>query len=82
MTGVRAIVIGLDIGTARIKAIGFGLDGGELAEVERPTPWTTHGDQAEMDPGELAEIVRDTVASVPLAIAGAGGERFAWLPSA
>lgn len=68
-------MIGLDIGTARIKALGFGLDGDALAEVERPTPWSTHGDQAEMDPGELAEIVRDTVASVPLAIEEAGGER-------
>jgi sugar (pentulose or hexulose) kinase len=71
----RPILIGLDIGTARIKALGLGLDGHELAEVERPTPWSTDGDQAEMDPGELADIIRDTVASVPLAIERAGGER-------
>ncbi len=58
MSGERPILIGLDIGTARIKALGLGLDGDELAEVERPTPWSTDGDQAEMDPGELAEIIR------------------------
>ena len=47
----------------------------ELAEVERPTPWSADGSQAEMDPGESAEIIRDTVASLPLAIERALGGR-------
>jgi sugar (pentulose or hexulose) kinase len=71
----RPIVIGLDIGTARIKALGLGLDGEELADAERPTPWTRDGSQAEMDPGELANIVRETISSVPLEIERADGHR-------
>ena len=61
----RPILIGVDIGTARIKALGLGLDGRELAQVEHPTPWTHTGNQAEMDPAELAGLIRATVAAIP-----------------
>jgi len=71
----RPILIGLDLGTARIKALGVGLDGEALAEVERATPWTTAGTQAEMDPRELASIVLETIISVPCEIERVDGER-------
>jgi sugar (pentulose or hexulose) kinase len=67
----RPILIGVDIGTARVKALGLALDGRELAQVEHPTPWTRSGDQAEMDPAELADMVRATVAAIPAAVARA-----------
>jgi sugar (pentulose or hexulose) kinase len=69
----RPILIGLDIGTARIKALGVGLAGEQLAEVERPTPWRTDGVQAEMDPRELADLIVQTVIAVALEAAQAGG---------
>jgi sugar (pentulose or hexulose) kinase len=63
------ILIGVDIGTARVKALGLALDGSELAQVEHATPWTRNGNQAEMDPGELAALVQATVAAIPAEIA-------------
>jgi sugar (pentulose or hexulose) kinase len=63
------ILIGVDIGTARVKALGLALDGGELAQVEHATPWTRNGNQAEMDPGELAALLQATVAAIPAEIA-------------
>ena len=63
------ILIGVDIGTARVKALGLALDGSELAQVEYATPWTRNGNQAEMDPGELAALVQATVAAIPAEIA-------------
>ena len=58
MTAARPavpILVGVDIGTARIKALGLGLDGRELAQVEHPTPWLRNGSDAEMDPGRARE---------------------------
>jgi sugar (pentulose or hexulose) kinase len=65
------ILIGVDIGTARVKALGLGLDGSELAQVEHPTPWVRDGNQAEMDPAELAGLIRATVAAIPAEVARA-----------
>jgi sugar (pentulose or hexulose) kinase len=65
------VLIGLDIGTTRIKALGLGLDGRELAELEHPTPWTRAGSQAEMDPSALATLIRETVA-IPRELARGG----------
>ena len=63
------ILIGVDIGTARVKALGLALDGSELAQVEHATPWTRNGNQAEIDPGELAALLQATVAAIPAEIA-------------
>jgi sugar (pentulose or hexulose) kinase len=67
----RPILIGVDIGTARIKALGLGLDGSELALVEQATPWARTGNQAEMDPAELAGLIRAIVAAIPAEVARA-----------
>ena len=42
-----------------------GLDGSELAQIERPTPWIEDGRHAELDPGRpWHQLVRETVAAV------------------
>jgi sugar (pentulose or hexulose) kinase len=66
------ILVGVDIGTARIKALGLGLGGEELAQVEHPTPWLRNGSGAEMDPAELASVILASVAAIPLEAARAG----------
>jgi sugar (pentulose or hexulose) kinase len=58
------ILLGVDIGTARVKAVAFGLEGGELAHVNQPTPWVKDGANIEMDPEELARVIRAVVAEV------------------
>lgn len=71
MRSALPILLGVDVGTARVKAIAAGLDGGELAHVEQPTPWVHHGANVEMDPEEFARVVRAVVAEVAFK-AGAG----------
>ena len=61
-----AMLVGLDLGTARVKALGLRLDGSELAQAEQPTPWIHDGRHAELDPGAVAQLVRETVAAVAL----------------
>ncbi|MDX6410661.1 MAG: hypothetical protein QOE91_177 [Gaiellaceae bacterium] len=59
-----SILIGVDVGTARVKAVAVGLEGGEVAHVDQPTPWVKHGVDIEMDPEELARVIRAVVADV------------------
>jgi sugar (pentulose or hexulose) kinase len=54
------VVVGVDVGTTRVKAVAFGLDGSELAVAARPTPWVTRGVTVEVD----AEVLADTAATV------------------
>lgn len=51
------VVVGIDAGTTRVKALAVDLAGRVLAEAARPTPWTRSGAEAQMDPDELIEIV-------------------------
>jgi sugar (pentulose or hexulose) kinase len=57
-------VLGLDVGTTRIKGLLLGLDGVTLAEADRPTPWVTDAAGTHADPAALAETARDVVAQV------------------
>jgi sugar (pentulose or hexulose) kinase len=66
------ILIGVDIGTARVKALGLALDGTELVQVEHPTPWLRSGTDAELDPIALGSLIQATVAAIPVAAARAG----------
>jgi sugar (pentulose or hexulose) kinase len=66
------ILVGVDIGTARIKALGLALDGRELAQVEHPTPWLRTGAHAELDPAHLGSLIRATVAAIPVEAERAG----------
>jgi sugar (pentulose or hexulose) kinase len=55
------ILLGVDVGTTRVKAVAVELDGNELAHVDRATPWAKHGLAVEMDPKELAHAIRAVV---------------------
>ncbi len=75
-------LIGLDVGTTRVKAVAFDLDGTVLATADLPTPWRRvdgtpgHGPGGvEMVPAELAASIRAVVrrACAPLARAAGLG---------
>ena len=48
------LVVGLDVGTTRVKALAVGLDGTVVAEHAIETPWVHRGAEAEVDPALLA----------------------------
>jgi sugar (pentulose or hexulose) kinase len=64
VSGALPILLGLDVGTTRVKAVAVGLEGRERAHVEYPTPWEKHGVEIEMDPNELGRLIRAVVAEV------------------
>lgn len=64
MRSALPILLGVDVGTTRVKSVAVGLDGGELAGVDQPTPWVRDGLDVEMDPEELARVIRGVVAEV------------------
>jgi sugar (pentulose or hexulose) kinase len=57
-------VVGLDVGTTRIKGLLIGLDGVLLAEADRPTPWVEDADGTHADAAALAAAAREVVARV------------------
>jgi len=61
MTVALPILIGVDVGTTRVKAVAVGLEGNELVHVDRATPWVKQGLEVEMDPEELARVIRVVV---------------------
>lgn len=64
MSAALPILLGVDVGTARVKAVAVGLEGVELAHVAQPTPWLKEGLTVEMDPEELARVIHAVVAEV------------------
>ncbi|MDP9285239.1 MAG: FGGY family carbohydrate kinase, partial [Actinomycetota bacterium] len=62
MSSPLPILLGLDVGTTRVKAVAVGLEGAELADVSHATPWVKHEREIEMDPQELANVIRAVVA--------------------
>ncbi|MGA0209487.1 MAG: FGGY-family carbohydrate kinase [Candidatus Nanopelagicales bacterium] len=54
---MRELVVGIDAGTTRVKALAVGLDGSVVAESAQPTPWRRSGSAAEMDADELIGVV-------------------------
>lgn len=63
------IVVGVDVGTARVKALAVDRDGVVRATAERPTPWRHDGYQADIDPMALARL-SEAVASEAAMMAG------------
>jgi sugar (pentulose or hexulose) kinase len=61
MSSPLPVLLGLDVGTTRVKAVAAGLEGDELAYVNRATPWVKHGREIDMDPDELADVIRAVV---------------------
>jgi sugar (pentulose or hexulose) kinase len=66
-------LIGLDVGTTRVKAVAFDLAGAVVGSAERPTPWRHEPAGIEMDADTLADVVRTVAAEAASAVAGLGG---------
>jgi sugar (pentulose or hexulose) kinase len=58
------LVIGIDAGTTRIKALAVDLSGRILAQAAEPTPWVRSGAEAQMDPDELVAVVGRVLAQL------------------
>ena len=71
MSASQPLLVGVDVGTTRVKAGLIGLDGGELARAAVPTVWHPQPTGAEASPAEFAQAVRDVLATL-LADAPAG----------
>lgn len=55
---MRELVVGIDAGTTRVKALAVALDGSVLAEAALPTPWQRSGAEAQMNGNELIDVVQ------------------------
>ena len=51
----RDLLVGIDVGTTRIKALAVDLSGDVLGESEAPTPWRYDGACADIEPRLLAD---------------------------
>lgn len=84
MAGSDPLLIGIDAGTTRVRALAFGADGRALAEASRPTPWHHPAPGlAELDAeallaatvaalAELARVLTEPGRVVGLAVASVG----------
>ncbi|HUA71442.1 MAG TPA: FGGY family carbohydrate kinase [Solirubrobacteraceae bacterium] len=62
MTGGEPLLVGVDVGTTRVKAGLIGLDGRELGPAAVPTVWDRCPTGAEARPDEFVRAVRDVLA--------------------
>ena len=53
------LLMGVDVGTTRIKAVVVDRDGGTVASASLPTPWRHDGAGTEMDAARLAAVARE-----------------------
>ena len=63
MTDGPPLLVGVDVGTTRVKAGVIGLDGGELTRAAVPTVWQRRPTGAEARPDDFVHAVRDVLAS-------------------
>ena len=63
------VLVGIDVGTTRIKALAVGLDGAVLGEAETATPWDHDGACADVD----AQVLADTAMRIADACLDAPG---------
>lgn len=64
MAGGGELLVGIDVGTTRVKALLVGPDGGELGQAERPTPWQQSGGGTWADPVRLAGLAVEVAVEV------------------
>jgi sugar (pentulose or hexulose) kinase len=57
------ILIGVDVGSTRVKAVVVDLDGTEVASATEATPWIVDGNSVEMDANALMGVVRAVIAT-------------------
>ena len=60
----RELLVGLDMGTTRIKAVALDLTGHQVGEVALPTPWRHRGAEADADPWALAGTARQVLSNL------------------
>ena len=56
MSGPLELLVGIDVGTTRVKALAVTLDGQVKGESESPTPWRHDGACADIDSDDLARL--------------------------
>lgn len=66
------LLVGVDVGTTRVKAVLLDLAGRELDSAAEPTPWLRLPDGSDLDPAGLAGLVRVLVGRVGEAAARRG----------
>lgn len=60
---MNSVVVGVDVGTTRVKAIAMDLRGRVYGQSERPTPWRrSAGGRAEVDPMALVQLTQRVAA--------------------
>src|SRR5687767_5672160 len=57
------VLVGVDAGTKRVKAVVVDLEGRELATASAATPWVVDAAKVEMDAATLTDTVRGVIAS-------------------
>jgi sugar (pentulose or hexulose) kinase len=60
---VSDVLIGVDVGSTRVKAVVVDLEGTELASATEATPWIVDGNSVEMDANALVDVVHAVIAS-------------------
>ena len=60
-SSTNGVLVGVDAGSTRIKAVVVDVAGHELSAADEATPWTVTGAAIEMDPGTLADTVRRVI---------------------
>jgi sugar (pentulose or hexulose) kinase len=55
-------LVGVDVGSTRVKAVVVDLSGRELASAAAETPWVVHGHAVEMDAAALLRTVQTVIA--------------------
>lgn len=71
----RALLLGLDVGTTRMKAVVVDETGAEIASADRPTPWEHSDGGAELEAGEVAHLVREVTGDAAAHALAITGER-------
>ena len=67
------LLVGIDVGTTRVKAIAVDTEGIERAASEQPMPWRHDGSRAEIDPATVARLAMTVAADAALGVAAEGG---------
>jgi sugar (pentulose or hexulose) kinase len=70
--GRTQLLVGIDMGTTRVKAVAIDQHGQMYGESERPTPWQHDGGRAEVDPTALATLAFTVAAEAASGAAPSG----------
>ena len=68
-----SLLLGLDVGTTRVKAVVFDLSGQVVASARRATCWSSDADGTAMDAVELRSLILDVAGEAATAAVSASG---------